>query len=174
VRALRTEIEHELIVALEAELSDERERTALLEERLRRVEGRLAARDAAERVAPAPRREVRRRAPVRSIDPVRWDEAAEWDYWLRRCEGFRLLDHTGVLGVVESVRFGRALDRPETLAVVTGRPWRRRRFEVAVSEVAEVSGERHQITLAVPAGGWLLPAAARRRWPGSLRRLLVH
>jgi hypothetical protein len=37
------------------------------------------------------------------------------DYWLCRCEGFRVDAPTGSLGLVEAVRFGARLDRPDEL-----------------------------------------------------------
>jgi hypothetical protein len=42
-----------------------------------------------------------------------WDH----DYWLCRCEGFRVDAPTGRLGLVEAVRFGARLDRPDELLV---------------------------------------------------------
>jgi hypothetical protein len=148
-----------LIVALEARLSEERERTAQLEARLERIEEHLGV---AARVDALPRSdqqtEARAEAPRVSIDTWRWDETEEETYWLRRCEGFHLRDSSGELGVVDSVRFGRELDRPETLLVMARRHGRRRRFEVAVSELAAISPEEREITLAVPARDWLLPS----------------
>jgi len=45
--------------------------------------------------------------------PLSWDH----DYWLCRCEGFRVDAPTGSLGLVEAVRFGARLDRPDELLV---------------------------------------------------------
>jgi len=165
-----------LIVALEAALCEERERTAQLETRLERIEERLgvaAPVDPVPQSAPA-RTETGAEAPRVSIDTGRWDEAEEETYWLRRCAGFRLCDSSGALGVVESVRFGRDLDRPETLLVVARRHGRRRRFEVAVSELAAISPEQREIRLAVPARDWLLSAPSPWRFlAGSRSRVRV-
>jgi hypothetical protein len=165
------QVEQELIVALEAALREERERTTELETRVELIEQRLAA--ASPVAAAHPPSANQTKAPAAavptSIDSCRWDEADEETYWLRRCEGFRLCDSSGVLGVVDSVRFGHDLDRPETLIVVARRRWRRRRFEVAASELAEISPDQQQITLAVPARDWLLPTASRRHRPSKPR-----
>jgi hypothetical protein len=48
--------------------------------------------------------------------PLSWDH----DYWLCRCEGFRVDAPTGHLGLVEAVRFGARLDRPDELLVRGG------------------------------------------------------
>lgn len=45
-----------------------------------------------------------------------WDH----DYWLGRCEGFRVDAPSGRLGLVEAVRFGARLDRPDELLVRGG------------------------------------------------------
>jgi hypothetical protein len=158
--------ERDLIVALDAALSEERERTAQLESRLERIEEYLGVEAPFDAVPPsAPgETEARVEAPRVSIDTWHWDEAEEETYWLRRCEGFRVNDSSGALGVVDSVRFGRDLDRPETLLVVARRHGRRRRFEVAVSELAAISPEQREITLAVPARDWLLPAPSPWRF----------
>jgi hypothetical protein len=42
------------------------------------------------------------------------------DYWLCRCQGFRVDSPAGRVGLVEEVRFGSRLDRPDTLVVRTG------------------------------------------------------
>jgi hypothetical protein len=170
-----------LIVALEAALSEERERTAQLETRLERIEEHLGVGAPVEAV-PRPgagEAEARVEAPRVSIDTWHWDAAEEETYWLRRCEGFRVRDSSGELGVVDSVRFGHDLDRPETLLVVARRHGRRRRFEVAASELAAISPEQREITLAVPARDWLLPSSspwrilAGPRSPGRIARRLL-
>ncbi len=147
----------ELITVLEAELVEERERAGRLEDRVNRLEQQLAPSAPAEPVQQSPDRGEPVGKTARStIDSWRWDEADERAYWLRRCEGFRVSDSSGVLGHVESVRFLRELEEPDTLVVLNKR-WPRRECEIAVSEVAEIAPERREITLAVPALDWLLP-----------------
>jgi len=46
--------------------------------------------------------------------------SSDHDYWLCRCEGFRVDAPTGRLGSVEAVRFGARLDRPNELLVRGG------------------------------------------------------
>jgi uncharacterized coiled-coil protein SlyX len=164
--------ERETLDALEAELVEARQRATELEARVRTIEERLAAAETLDAPARPPHERMveARPAPIRSIDSWRWDEAAESAYWLRRCEGFEVTDNSGVLGIVDSIRFGRDLDRPETLMVVAGRRWRRRQFAVAVSELAEVSPEEQRVRLAVPARDWLLPPSRR----GRLRAVRRH
>ncbi len=57
-----------------------------------------------------------------------WDH----DYWLGRCEGFRVDAPSGRLGLVEAVRFGARLDRPDEL-LVRGGVLRNRTLVVPVS-----------------------------------------
>lgn len=147
----------ELITALEAELVEERERANRLEDRINRLEQRLAPPTPAEPVQQSPDQgEPVSKTARPTIDSWRWDESDERAYWLRRCEGFRVSDSSGVLGHVDSVRFLRELEEPDTLIVLNKR-WPRRLCEIAVSEVAEIAPERREITLAVPALDWLLP-----------------
>jgi hypothetical protein len=171
----RPRMEKEPIAALRDELLYALERTAQLEGRVRRLEEGFAAaspHDVA--TPPSPSEPEVAHVTVRPINSWRWDETAEQAYWLRRCKGFRVCDSSGVLGSVDSIRFGDDLDLPETLVVLASHRWRHRRFEVAVSEIADISSEREQITLAVPGRDWLLPAASR--WsrlasPRSLGRI---
>ena len=53
---------------------------------------------------------------------LEFPRALSWDrdYWLCRCEGFRVDAPTGRLGLVAAVRFGSRLDRPDQLLVRTG------------------------------------------------------
>jgi hypothetical protein len=156
---LRAAPEREKLLAIEAELVEVRERADALEARIRSIEDRLEPKAAGASGLRPPGEAELRPGPVRSIDSMRWDEVAERAYWLRRCEGFRVSDSSGVLGIVDSIRFGRELDRPETLIVAAGRRWRRRHVEIDVSELAEISPEEQRISLAVPARDWLLPSA---------------
>jgi len=160
----------QLIGALEAELAEQGEWLARLQARLDEVERRLAERGAAVPESGATTGEVggaTHRDPgdhvVRAISGRPWDETAEWSYLLRRCEGFRVCDSSGLLGVVESVRFGNDLELPETLVVGAGGRGRRRHVEIAVSEVADVDSEQRRVKLAVPARAWLFPGSGHRR-----------
>jgi hypothetical protein len=161
----RAKLEQELIGTLRTELLEAVERTAQLEKRVQRLEGQLYAANLPDEATPPPPNEpeVVAHLAVRPIESSRWDEAAERAYWLRRCEGFRVCDSSGVLGTVDSIRFGHDLDLPDTLVVLAQRRGRRRRFEIAVSELAKISPEQEEITLAVPARDWLLPTASRSR-----------
>ena len=71
-----------------------------------------------------------------------WDH----DYWLCRCEGFRVEAPTGRLGLVEAVRFGARLDRPDEL-LVRGGVLRNRTLVVPVSEVQEVEPRQQRLVL---------------------------
>jgi hypothetical protein len=154
-RDAREPLASELITALEAELAEERERTARLEDRVRRLEGQLAPSvpDEADHASRVPVEPV---VKALSIDSWHWDEGDERAYWLRRCEGFRVSDYSGVLGHVDSIRFEHELEKPDTLVVLNKR-WPRRQCEIPVSDIAEITPERHEITLAVPLRDWLLP-----------------
>jgi hypothetical protein len=55
---------------------------------------------------------LRRRFPT--YEPV------DADYWLCRCEGFRVDSDRGRLGIVEEVRFASRVDRPDWLALRSG------------------------------------------------------
>jgi hypothetical protein len=67
------------------------------------------------------------------------------DYWLRRCEGFRVEGPGGRVGQVRGIRFGSSAD-PEVLEVGAGLLGRRRLL-IAVSEVAEVVHEERRLIL---------------------------
>ena len=74
--------------------------------------------------------------------PLVWD----CDYWLCRCEGFRVEASTERVGVVESVRFGSRLDRPDEL-IVRGGVFGGRRVVIAVSDVEEVVPRQQRLVL---------------------------
>jgi hypothetical protein len=66
---------------------------------------------------------------------------------LTRCDGFLVEAPAGCsVGVVEGVRFGSRIDRPEQLEVAVGRI-RPRLLLVPVDEVEYVSGEQQLIVL---------------------------
>jgi hypothetical protein len=71
-----------------------------------------------------------------------WDH----DYWLCRCEGFSVDAPTGRLGLVEAVRFGARLDRPDEL-LVRGGLLRNRTLVVPVSDVQEIVPRQQRLVL---------------------------
>jgi hypothetical protein len=71
-----------------------------------------------------------------------WDS----DYWLSRCEGFRVDAPAGRLGFVEEVRFVTRLDRPDLL-VVRGGLAGRRVLLVPVTQVKEVVPRQERVVL---------------------------
>jgi hypothetical protein len=79
---------------------------------------------------------------------LEFPRALSWDrdYWLCRCEGFRVDAPTGRLGLVESVRFSSRLDRPDELLVRTG-ILGNRLLVVAVSDVEAVIPRRERLVL---------------------------
>ena len=77
--------------------------------------------------------------------PLSWDT----DYWLCRCEGFRVDAAAQRLGVVEEVRFRARLDRPDVL-VVRGGLLGSRVLPVPVTEVKEVIPREQRLVLARP------------------------
>ena len=68
------------------------------------------------------------------------------DYWLCRCEGFGVDAPTGPVGLVEAVRFGARLDRPDELLVRRG-VLGNRRLVVAVSDVQQVIPQQRIVLL---------------------------
>ncbi len=74
--------------------------------------------------------------------PHSWDH----NYWLCRCEGFRVDAPTGRLGLVEAVRFGARLDRPDEL-LVRGGLLRNRTLVVPVADVQELVPRQPRLVL---------------------------
>jgi hypothetical protein len=74
--------------------------------------------------------------------PLTWDR----DYWLCRCEGFRVDAATGRVGVVAEVRFRSRLDRPDELLVRRG-VLGRRRVVVPVSDVEAILPQQQRLVL---------------------------
>jgi hypothetical protein len=69
------------------------------------------------------------------------------DYWLCRCEGFRVESPTGRrVGLVEELRFRSRLDRPDALAVRTGLLGRRLLL-FPVEDVAELVPREERLVL---------------------------
>jgi hypothetical protein len=85
------------------------------------------------------------------------------DYWLSRCEGYRVESEAGKLGVVEELRFGSRLDRPDELIVRAGFLGRRR-VRVPVGDVERIiTREKGHRSAAVRAGPLML-RSGRNRW----------
>src|ERR671931_1216907 len=74
--------------------------------------------------------------------PLAWDR----DYWLCRCEGFRVDSPTGRLGLVEAVRFGSRLDRPDEL-LIRGGILGTRLLVVSVSDVQAVMPRQERLVV---------------------------
>jgi hypothetical protein len=74
--------------------------------------------------------------------PVAWD----LDYWLCRCEGFRVDAPTERVGVVEAIRFGSRVDRPDEL-LVRGGVLGTRRIVIDVTDVEEVVPRQQRLVL---------------------------
>jgi hypothetical protein len=74
------------------------------------------------------------------------DAASNFDYWLRRCEGFRVDAPQGRVGFVEEVRYASRLDRPDVIAVRVGL-LARLLLIVPVGEVAEILPREERIVL---------------------------
>jgi hypothetical protein len=74
------------------------------------------------------------------------DAASDFDYWLRRCEGFRVYSPQGQVGKVEEVRYASRCDRPDVIAIrcgLLGRPL----LIVPVGEVEEILPREERIVL---------------------------
>jgi hypothetical protein len=72
--------------------------------------------------------------------------ATDVDYWLRRCNGFRVDTPEGRVGVVEEVRYASRCDRPDVIAVRAGL-FGRLLLIIPVAEVAWILPERKQLVL---------------------------
>jgi hypothetical protein len=94
--------------------------------------------------------------------PIVFDD----DYWLCRCEGFRVESPTGRVGVVAEVRFESRVDRPDEL-VVRGGLFGNRVIAVAVAEVIDVLPRQQRIVIS--AG----EARQRHERPARLRAYLA-
>ena len=89
--------------------------------------------------------------------PIVFDD----DYWLCRCEGFRVYTSGRRVGVITELRFRSRLDRPDEL-VVRGGLLGNRVVVVAVDEVADVLPRQERI---------MLRAAEDRREHARLARI---
>jgi hypothetical protein len=74
------------------------------------------------------------------------DAASNFDYWLRRCEGFRVDSPQGRVGFVEEVRYAPRCDRPDLIAVRVGLLGRLLLI-VPVEEVAEILPSEERVVL---------------------------
>jgi hypothetical protein len=104
--------------------------------------------------------------------------ASELDYWLRRCEGFRVDSPGGRFGVVEEVRYVSRSDRPDMIAVRTGL-FGRRLLLVPVREIAEIIPSDERLVLRRPPRRSGTERLGDLRWgvevlAAGSKRLAVH
>jgi hypothetical protein len=89
--------------------------------------------------------------------------ASDLDYWLRRCEGFRVDSPQGRVGFVEEVRYATRCDRPDVIAVRAGLLGRLLLI-LPVGEVAEIlPGEELVVLHSSPRPSATEPPQNRRR-----------
>lgn len=166
----------EAYAALKGELRQERERRESIEQHVDQLEAQLAAltlaveSDRETRAGDGASQASGRRAttPARLIEIPASRTLADRSYWLRRCEGFRVVIGSRSLGTVEAVRFERHHDRPDSLILVGTGP-RRRLSYVPVEAIAEIAPAEDLIRLAADPraprrsrdGGGVLSALAR-------------
>src|SRR5262245_9681441 len=75
------------------------------------------------------------------------DAASNFDYWLRRCEGFRVdAPPQGRVGFVEEVRYASSCDRPDVVAIRAGL-FGRLLLILPVAEVAQIIPEEELVVL---------------------------
>ena len=68
------------------------------------------------------------------------------DYWLHRCEGFRVDSPRGRLGIVVELRFRSSAECPDSFAIRTG--WLRRRLIVVpIEQVDEILPRERRVML---------------------------
>ena len=175
--AASTSGEREAVAALKSELREERERRESIEQHLDQLEAQLAALALAIESRRGTQTDgetgralgTRTRAPARLIEIAAGRALADRAYWLRRCEGFRVVIGSRCLGTVEAVRFERHHDRPDSLILVGTGP-RRRLLHVPVETIAEIAPAEDLIRLASD------PRAPRRHryGPGVLHASLAR
>jgi hypothetical protein len=85
------------------------------------------------------------------------------DYWLCRCEGFKVERAGTTLGVVEEVHYRSRPDRPDVLVVRGGRLGTRS-FEIAVDEIEKLLPRQGRVLLR--------PAPGRQEEPEPLLKAL--
>jgi hypothetical protein len=81
-----------------------------------------------------------------TIDPRPAEGSLERDLWIRRCEGFLVDSPEGRVGVVEGLRFGSSVERPDLLEVRAGR-LRPRLIIVPVEQVERIFFDEGRIEL---------------------------
>jgi hypothetical protein len=142
IRFLQTELEEERASrqAIEKQLGELTAAITALREEVQALEG---IRPAANSSPTA----TSRRGASRLVEIPRDADTSGRAYWLRRCEGFRVVVDSHSLGTVEAIHFGLHHDRPDTVIVrADGRG--HRLFHVTVENIAELSFEDGLITLA--------------------------
>lgn len=80
-----------------------------------------------------------------ALDTDPRDSSYGRDYWLHRCEGFRVESTHGLIGIVRGLRFQGSIE-PEHLEVRTGFLGRRQLL-IPVERVEEILPEQRLITL---------------------------
>jgi hypothetical protein len=85
------------------------------------------------------------------------------DYWLCRCQGFRVRSRGKQLGIVEEVRYRSRLDRPDSV-VVRGGLFGTRRLVIPVAAVEEIVPRQQQLVVR-PAGADEGRGRGESRWP---------
>jgi hypothetical protein len=84
------------------------------------------------------------RLPVVTVAPANWSANA---HLLSRCDGFAVETSAGrSVGVVDGVRFGRSIDRPDVLEVDTGR-FREHILLVPVEDIERISAQEERVIL---------------------------
>ncbi|MDQ3890030.1 MAG: hypothetical protein M3312_05710 [Actinomycetota bacterium] len=88
-------------------------------------------------------------------------ETLDRDYWLGRCEGYRVESSRRRLGTIEALRFESRADRPDAL-VVRGGIFRRRTILVPVSDVLDILPHEHRIVVRDEEAGERVESSAER------------
>jgi len=142
--------------ALAAEFAEERARFSQIEEDLYRQGAKVCSLDARlgalTRLAgsdPSPDAEAladEQPTQRRMVDPHPSRVSLERDYWLCRCDGFRIESPAGRVGIVEGRRFGSRVDRPDLLEVRIGL-FGRRLLLIRVEEVDGIVSDEQRIVL---------------------------
>jgi hypothetical protein len=175
-RAVPASDGREAFAALKSELRLERERRESIEQHVDQLEAQLAALAQAVETEhrPRPGGGAERAAAGTATTPTRLVEIpasralGDRAYWLRRCEGFRVVSGSRFLGTVEALRFERHHDRPDSLILAGAGP-RRRLSHVPVEAIAEITPAEDLIRLAVD------PRSPRRdRYGAGVLRALVR
>jgi hypothetical protein len=131
------------LARLEADLQERRRCVLELEHELEAIARRNGHEPAAAPPAGAWAEELPRTVLVAHAG----GSGADRDYWLSRCESFRVEAPTGRdVGTVEGVRFVVHIDRPDLLEVGVGR-LRHRVLLVSVDDVEYISGEEERVVL---------------------------